>query len=96
MRWAIHLLTRTWRLSPGRPRPNTLRAVAHDLKTFFVVVEKPPAAVLPSGTPLRCRTLSDHHGAAGNVEHSSRDPVGFVGGEEPGSMCYVLRPPQAL
>ena len=30
----------------GRARPNTLRAVAHDLKTFFTVVEKPPAEVV--------------------------------------------------
>lgn len=30
----------------GRARPNTLRAVAHDLKTFFTVVEKPPAGVV--------------------------------------------------
>jgi len=29
----------------GRARPNTLRAVAHDLKTFFVVVGKDPAEV---------------------------------------------------
>ncbi|MEI2698267.1 MAG: hypothetical protein V9E94_07925 [Microthrixaceae bacterium] len=26
----------------GRARPNTLRAVAHDLKTFFAVVGKAP------------------------------------------------------
>jgi site-specific recombinase XerD len=32
----------------GRSRPNTLRASAHDLKTFFTVVAKPPAAVAPS------------------------------------------------
>jgi integrase/recombinase XerD len=30
----------------GRARPNTLRAVAHDLKTFFAVVEKPPTDVV--------------------------------------------------
>jgi integrase/recombinase XerD len=30
----------------GRARPNTLRAVAHDLKTFFAVVEKLPAEVV--------------------------------------------------
>ena len=30
----------------GRARPNTLRAVAHDLKTFFTVVENPPAEVV--------------------------------------------------
>jgi integrase/recombinase XerD len=30
----------------GRTRPNTLRAVAHDLKTFFAVVEKPPVEVV--------------------------------------------------
>jgi site-specific recombinase XerD len=29
----------------GRSRPNTLRATAHDLKTFFAVVGKPPAEV---------------------------------------------------
>jgi hypothetical protein len=27
----------------GRTRPNTLRAVAHDLKAFFTVVDKAPA-----------------------------------------------------
>jgi integrase/recombinase XerD len=30
----------------GRARPNTLRAVAHDLKTFFAVVDKAPAEVV--------------------------------------------------
>lgn len=30
----------------GRSRPNTLRAVAHDLKTFFAVVGRPPAEVV--------------------------------------------------
>ncbi len=30
----------------GRSRANTLRAVAHDLKTFFAVVEKAPAEVV--------------------------------------------------
>lgn len=30
----------------GRSRPNTLRAVAHDLKTFFAVVGKDPVAVV--------------------------------------------------
>jgi integrase/recombinase XerD len=30
----------------GRSRPNTLRAVAHDLKTFFAVVGKSPAEVV--------------------------------------------------
>lgn len=29
----------------GRARPNTLRAVAHDLKTFFAVVDKAPVEV---------------------------------------------------
>src|SRR3954454_7961690 len=31
----------------GRARPNTLRAVAFDLKTFFAVVAKDPVAVEP-------------------------------------------------
>jgi hypothetical protein len=30
----------------GRSRPNTLRAVAHDLKTFFGVVGKDPVEVV--------------------------------------------------
>jgi hypothetical protein len=29
----------------GRCRANTLRAVAHDLKTFFAVIDKPPVEV---------------------------------------------------
>jgi hypothetical protein len=29
----------------GRSRPNTLRAVAHDLKTFFGVIDKGPVEV---------------------------------------------------
>jgi site-specific recombinase XerC len=32
----------------GRTRPNTLRAVAHDLKAFFMVVDKDPVAVVPA------------------------------------------------
>jgi integrase/recombinase XerD len=32
----------------GRARPNTLRAVAFDLKTFFTVVDKGPVAVVPA------------------------------------------------
>jgi integrase/recombinase XerD len=30
----------------GRSRPNTLRAVAHDLKTFFTVIDKGPVDVV--------------------------------------------------
>ncbi len=30
----------------GRSRPNTLRAVAHDLKTFFTVIDKDPVDVV--------------------------------------------------
>jgi integrase/recombinase XerD len=32
----------------GRTRPNTLRAVAHDLKAFFTVVDKQSVAVVPA------------------------------------------------
>ena len=32
----------------GRCRPNTLRAVAHDLKTFFTVIDKDPVEVVPA------------------------------------------------
>ncbi len=34
------------RFVAGRCRPNTVRATAHDLKTFFSVVEKPPVEVV--------------------------------------------------
>lgn len=30
----------------GRSRPNTLRAVAHDLKTFFTMIDKDPVEVV--------------------------------------------------
>lgn len=30
----------------GRSRPNTLRAVAHDLKTFFSIIDKDPLEVV--------------------------------------------------
>jgi hypothetical protein len=33
------------RLRPGRCRPNTLRAVAFDLKVFFTVIPKDPVEV---------------------------------------------------
>ena len=39
------LLDRYLELSAGRTRPNTVRAVAFDLKTFFTVVDKEPAEV---------------------------------------------------
>jgi integrase/recombinase XerD len=39
------LLDRYLEFVAGRSRPNTLRAVAFDLKTFFLVVGKDPAAV---------------------------------------------------
>jgi integrase/recombinase XerD len=32
----------------GRTRPNTLWAVAHDLKAFFTVVDKQPVTVVPA------------------------------------------------
>jgi site-specific recombinase XerD len=32
----------------GRARPNTLRAIAFDLKVFFTVIDKPPALVTPA------------------------------------------------
>ncbi|HEY2812536.1 MAG TPA: hypothetical protein VGJ03_03620, partial [Acidimicrobiales bacterium] len=32
----------------GRARPNTVRAYAHDLKTFFTVVGKDPVEVRPA------------------------------------------------
>jgi integrase/recombinase XerD len=42
------LLDRYLEFVAGRARPNTLRAVAFDLKTFFTVVGKDPTAVEPA------------------------------------------------
>jgi hypothetical protein len=42
------LLDRYLEFVAGRVRPNTLRAVAFDLKTFFAVVGKDPTAVEPA------------------------------------------------
>lgn len=41
------LLDRYFEFVAGRTRPNTVRAVAFDLKIFFTVVEKEPAEVQP-------------------------------------------------
>jgi len=41
------LLDRYLEFVAGRTRPNTVRAVAFDLKTFFTVVDKDPAEVQP-------------------------------------------------
>ena len=40
------LLDRYLEFVAGRSRPNTLRAVAFDLKTFFVIVDKDPIEVV--------------------------------------------------
>ena len=42
------LLDRYLEFVAGRARPNTLRAVAFDLKTFFSVVDKEPVEVVPA------------------------------------------------
>lgn len=42
------MLDRYLEFVAGRVRPNTLRAVAFDLKTFFTVINKQPAAVEPA------------------------------------------------
>ena len=44
----IRWWTPIWSSWPAGHRPNTLRAVAFDLKTFFTVVEKDPVAVVPA------------------------------------------------
>ena len=43
------LLDRCLEFAAGRARPNTLRAVAFDLKTFFTVADKDPTEVVAGG-----------------------------------------------
>ena len=45
-RSAIRWSTPIWSSWPDGPAPNTLRAVAFDLKTFFTVVDKDPVEVV--------------------------------------------------
>jgi integrase/recombinase XerD len=46
----------------GRSRPKMLRAVAHDLKTFFTVIDKDPAEVVGADVRLRRRPARRPHG----------------------------------
>src|SRR5271154_7275465 len=49
-RWVIghRLVDEFLEFASGRARPNTVRAYAHDLKTFFSVVAKDPVEVTPA------------------------------------------------
>jgi hypothetical protein len=48
VRLGIGLLDEYLKFLAGRCRPNTVLAVAYDLKVFFTVVGKPPRGVQPS------------------------------------------------
>jgi hypothetical protein len=54
------LLDRYLEFVAGRARPNTLRAVAFDLKTFFTVVDKDPTEVVAAG-------IFDFRAASGEI-----------------------------
>jgi integrase/recombinase XerD len=54
----------------GRARPNTLRAVAFDLKTFFSVIFKEPVAVTPADV---FEFLADQRGDRSVVRLADRD-----------------------
>ena len=54
------LLDRCLEFVAGRARPNTLRAVAFDLKTFFTVVDKDPTEVVADG-------IFDFRAASGEI-----------------------------
>jgi len=58
------LVDRYLQFAAGRARPNTVRAVAFDLKTFFTVVAKDPvevaAGVLRAGDVVRLDDLQAH------------------------------------
>src|SRR5580704_13094009 len=49
-RWVVGhwLVDEFLEFTASRARPNTVRAYAHDLKTFFSVVDKDPLAVRPA------------------------------------------------
>jgi hypothetical protein len=50
----------------GRSRPNTLRAVSHDLKTFFTIIDKDPVDVVAaSGSATASRAWRHARSPAG-------------------------------
>lgn len=84
MRYALGhpLLDRYLEFVAGRARPNTLWAVAFDLKTFFAVVGKDPASVEPADVfEFLAHQRSDRrvvrHGGSrvGPVSADDRPPV---------------------
>lgn len=68
----------------GRSRPNTLRAVAHDLKTFFAVVDKPPIEVVPADV---FAFLADQRGDRRVVRLVLDDLLDSCGGRAATGVC---------
>ncbi len=64
------LLDRYLEFVAGRARPNTLRAVAFDLKAFFTVVEKDPLEVKPADV---FEFLADQRGDRSVVRLADRE-----------------------
>jgi len=52
----------------GRSRPNTLRAVAFDLKTFFSAIGKDPVAVVPADIFDEVQRLVKEYRATGGKQ----------------------------
>src|SRR4051794_41764418 len=64
------------RFAAGRARPNTVRAYAHDLKTFFTVVGKDPVDVRPKDV---FGFVAVQQRGRGGVGHGAPGPDGGAG-----------------
>ena len=61
----------------GRARPNTVRAYAHDLKTFFAVVGKEPAEVRAADVMAFVKDQRRARGGMANVVRISDGSAGL-------------------
>jgi hypothetical protein len=69
-----------WRMSTleflaGRCRPNTVLAVAYDLKVFFTAVRKPPDAVMTADVPAFM--TAQRAGGEGRLQLAGQDAAGM-------------------
>ena len=69
------------RFAGGRARPNTVRAYAHDLKTFFSVVAKDPVDVRAKDVFGFITAQQQARAGAENVARISDGGSGSVGGD---------------
>ena len=77
MRLGVGLLDEYLEFLAGRCRPNTVLAVAYDLKVFFTVVGKPPRQVRP--VDVLAFMTAQRTGGGGRLQMAGAGPGGVTG-----------------